>query len=298
MEFEIWHYWIIASIAFLLLEIFIPSFVMASVGCGCFLAFLGALLHAPIVVQLVLLIAGILIGFLGIKPLMVNYAWKTEKEVRTNVFGMIGRHGKICDAIESNKEYGHVIIDGDTWQAISEDGNDIPRNAKVEVTHIDSIILTVKVLEMPPPKEYISETPENIDVDTSSDDEVPVETEVKTDKSLLVSIGQKHQLFHHDEVLCFYSNQKISYLLPHSGNPIIIDDSLERLYRKLPTDHFFRANRQFIITTECVRQISSAENGKLSIHLCENRHIPDQITVSRLKSHAFRKWLKQHCESV
>lgn len=298
MEFNVWHYWIIGSIAFLLLEIFIPSFVMASIGCGCFLAFLGALLNAPLVVQLILFIAGILVGFLGIKPLMVNYAWKTDKEVRTNVFGMVGRHGKICDAIEVDKEYGHVIIDGDTWQAISEDGKDIPRNAKVEVTHIDSIILTVKVLEMPPPLENISEVVENVDNDISSKDEMLVPEYASEEKSLLVSIGQKHQLFHPDEVLCFYSSQKISYLLPLNGGPIIIDDSLDRLYRKLPADHFFRANRQFIITTECVRQISSAENGKLTIRLCENSHVPETITVSRLKSHAFRKWLKEHCELV
>ena len=83
MEFEIWHYWILAAIFFFLLEIFVPSFLMASIGCGCILAFLGALLNAPLTFQLSLFILGTIAGFVGVKPIMIKYAYR-KKALKTN----------------------------------------------------------------------------------------------------------------------------------------------------------------------------------------------------------------------
>ncbi len=285
MEFEIWHYWIIAAIVFMMLEIFVPSFLMASIGIGCFFAFFGALFDIPLAFQLVLFIIGTLIGILGVKPFMVNYGYKTQCEVRTNVHGMVGRIGKVCDTIDPEKKCGHVVIDGDVWQAVAADDILIPAGSKVEVVVIDSIVLTVK-----PVKRVTSD---NKNQENNTPSKGPT-TEMHNPK-LMVSIGNKQELIDMSEVLCFYSSQKMTYLLMHSGRNVIIDDSLDKLHYKLSDELFFRANRQFIISIGCIREIISEKNGKLRIKLCTNKHLPETISVSRLKSHAFRKWMKCHC---
>ncbi|TKG90171.1 hypothetical protein EYV94_24530 [Puteibacter caeruleilacunae] len=308
MEFDIWHYWFIAFILFLILEIFIPSFLMASIGIGCFFASVGGFFDAPSTVQLVLFIVGTLVGFLGIKPFMVNYAYKTEKEVRTNVHGMIGRTGKVCDTIDPDKDWGHVMIDGDTWQAISKYGVLIPRGTRVKVTAIDSIILTVELLAATEDEreEIVTPTTEmssDITEETELNDTPVTEMSVVEDapvarKMIMFSVGNKDKLIDAEEIMCFYSQQKITYLVMKTLRSYVIDDSLDKIEKKVSTDMFFRANRQFIISPECVHEIITAGNGKLKVRIHDHKQLPEYISVSRLKSHAFRKWIKEHCDTV
>ena len=308
MEFDIWHYWFIAFILFLILEIFIPSFLMASISVGCLFASVGGFLEAPSTIQLVLFIIGTLVGFLGIKPLMVNYAYKTEKEVRTNVHGMLGRTGKVCDTIDPDKDWGHVMIDGDTWQAISKSGILIPRGARVKVTAIDSIILTVEPLVAmeneseniaPPETEMSSELTEEFEFKGTSATEMSIEDdEPVARKMIMFSVGNKEKLVDADEIMCFYSQQKITYLVMKTLRSYVIDDSLDKIEKKVSAEMFFRANRQFIISPECVHEIITAGNGKLKVRIHNQEQLPEFISVSRLKSHAFRKWIKEHCDMV
>ncbi len=292
MEFEIWHYWTIAAVLFFVLEIFLSAFVLASVGIGCLFAMAGAFFGLDFVYQLLLLIAGILIGFAGIRPFMQHYAWRTAKETATNYQALIGRIGKVCDAIDT-EDSGHVMLDGDTWKAVSHDGSAIAAGTKVKVTAINSIIVTVKPVEKKTPAAVSEKTGNNAWAAPRQEEELSV-----SQKKLMVSAGLKQQVFNPLDIICCYSNQKISFLLLKDGLPAAIDDSLDKLEQKLPQELFFRANRQFIITPECVREIKRAGNGKLTVFMCENNSLPESITVSRLKAGKFRQWLSRHCEKI
>ena len=270
MEFEIWHLWILATIVFVVLEIFVPSFVMMSIATGCFLAFLGALFQAPTAFQLFLFIVGTLAGFLAVKPLMIKYAYN-RKSVETNANGLIGRIGKVIEEIDPDKNTGCVAIDGDQWKAEPVGENIIPVNTKVKVTQVNSIVLTVEPV--------------------SQENHVKEIVSPPVDNRLTIKVGNKTYFIGFDEILVLCSSNKITHIVSSSGKKYIHDESLDRLSGILPIQKFFRVNRQFILNRDVISGIRSAANGKIEATLHPESGINKSIIISRLKAHAFRKWM-------
>ena len=275
MEFEIWHLWILAAIIFFLLEIFVPSFLMASIGIGCILAFIGSLFNAPSALQIILFIIGTLAGFTGVKPLMVKYAYR-RKALKTNAGGLVGRIGKVIEEINEENNSGCVAIDGDQWKSIPVSEQIINIGEKVRVVSIDSIVLTVEPLEKNHPQK-------------DPDVELPVKHE---SERLALKVGSKTFFIGFNEIAFLYSTEKITHVVTWQSKQYIHDKSLENLNDFLPSEMFFRANRQFIVTRNVVSEIKSLENGKLSVNLSVSNGFPNRISVSRLKAAAFREWLK------
>jgi len=275
MEFEIWHYWILAAILFFLLEIFVPSFIMASIGIGCIAAFLGSLIHAPFSIQLVLFIIGTLAGFISIKPFMKKYAYR-EKALKTNASGMVGRIGKVKEEINEDKNTGCVAIDGDLWTSIPLKNEIIKVGEKVRVAELNSIILTVEPLEESHPHK-------------SPEVELP---EKKEKERLTIKLGNRTFFIGYDEIAYLYSADKITHIVTDEGKQYIYDRSLESVDTELPAEMFYRANRQFIVTRNVVTELKPASNGKIKVYLNVNNGFPNRITVSRLKAASFRQWLK------
>lgn len=275
MEFEIWHYWILAAILFFILEIFVPSFLMASIGVGCLLGFLGAVLGGSLTMQLILFIIGTIAGFVGIKPVMKKYAYR-RKALKTNASGLVGRIGKVIEEIDANMNSGCVAIDGDQWKSITLSKEIIPVNEKVRVVSLDSIVITVEPLE----ENHPHKNPEI---------EIPVKNEKER---LTMKIGNKTFFTGFSEIAFLYSTNKITYVVTSEGKQYIHDMSLENLNVLLPGEMFFRANRQFIVARNVVSEIKPMNNGKISVLLNVSNGFPNRISVSRLKAAAFREWLK------
>lgn len=276
MEFEIWHYWVLAAILFFLLEIFIPSFLMASIGIGCIAAFFGAVIKAPFPIQMVLFIIGTTASFVSIKPIMKKYAY-SKKALKTNASGLIGRIGKVKEEINDKNNTGCVAIDGDLWTSISANDEIIAVGEKVRVLSLNSIILTVESLEEDHPHKH----PEI---------EIP---EKKESERLILKVGNRTFFLGYDEIAFLYSSEKITHIVTNHGKQYIHDLSLENLNAQLPAELFYRANRQFIVTRDVVADISPAPNSKLKVNLKVENGFPNRIWVSRLKAAAFREWLKQ-----
>ena len=275
MEFEIWHYWIIAAIVFFLLEIFIPSFIMASIGIGCIVAFLGAVISAPMPIQIVLFIIGTIAGFLSIKPIMKKYAYR-EKALKTNAAGLVGRIGKVKEEINEDKGTGCVAIDGDLWTSIPLKNEIIKVGEKVRVVELNSIIVTVEPLE----ENHPHKNPEV---------ELP---EKKEKERLTIKLGNRTFFIGFEEIAFVYSADKITHVVTEEGKQYIYDRSLEMLDTELPDEMFYRANRQFIVTRSVVSEITPSSNGKIKVYLNVSKEFPNRISVSRLKAAAFREWLK------
>lgn len=277
MKFEIWHYWVIAAFFFFVLEIFIPGFILGSIGLGCLLAMFGALLHLPLWFNIILFIAGFFIGISMLKPLLK----KLEKtsNIKTNAEGLIGKIGKVIEPIDMVKGTGCVHIDGDDWKAVSKDYQPIQTGTIVEIIALESIVVTVRPVET------------NNKIEKKSDG--PIAQTLQNNKGLILSIGNKKEIVHHSEILCLYSNQKITYLININHKQIVVDESLEKLEERLGNHRFFRVNRQFIIVSELVREYKTLSDGKINIMLKPSPNLPSSISVSRLKAHAFRKWMEK-----
>lgn len=281
MTFEIWHYWFIAAFLFLLLEIFIPGFIVGSIGLGCLLAALGAFIHLPLWFNIILFIAGFFVGITMLKPMLKKFEQKSA--IKFNAEGLIGKKGKVIEQINPTKNTGCVRIDGDDWKAVSQNDEIIEAGSAVEVTAIESIVLTVRTLNSSP----------STSSNTASENEKPVAQSIKNNKGLIVTTGNKKEIVYTEEIACFYSQQKTTFMVTIEGKQRIVDESLEKVEERLESARFFRANRQFIISNHLIKSTTSQTDGKLEVSLKPLPNLPESISVSRLKSHAFRKWLQK-----
>ena len=75
----------------------------------------------------------------------------------------------------------------------------------------------------------------------------------------------------------------------HNGEKYLVDSTLEALQAKLPSEEFFRANRQFIISRKAVKDISVWFGSRLSVNT--SVATPERIVVPKARVHDFKKWL-------
>ena len=67
-----------------------------------------------------------------------------------------------------------------------------------------------------------------------------------------------------------------------------MDNSLEDIFVKLNPKAFFRANRQYIVSHEAIKDISVWFGSKLSINL--KVQVPEKIIVSKARVPEFKAW--------
>lgn len=69
------------------------------------------------------------------------------------------------------------------------------------------------------------------------------------------------------------------------------DKSLDAIMGTLPGEKFYRANRQFIISREAVRDISVWFGSRLSLNLTVTT--PERIIISKARVGEFKRWLQE-----
>ncbi len=147
MQLEPQHWWAILGIAFIIIEIFSPSFFAASLAVGAFASALAAMFGTSLEWQLVWFSFVSVISIFFVRPLAKKYLYNSDG-AQTNADALIGRECKVIAPIKDSHSYGKVAIDGDEWQ-ITSDENHVPvkAGAMVKVVKRDSIILTVEPIK-------------------------------------------------------------------------------------------------------------------------------------------------------
>jgi len=144
MDFEVWHIWVIAALVFGILEIFTPSFVALSVALGCLFAALASGLDLDFKMQLLFFSGGTALAFFGVRPFMLKYAHRKSNQVKTNTDALIGKSGRVTEIIDNAANTGRVVVEGDDWRALSEDGSMVNAGEIIEVLKVDSTRLMVR----------------------------------------------------------------------------------------------------------------------------------------------------------
>ena len=75
----------------------------------------------------------------------------------------------------------------------------------------------------------------------------------------------------------------------HNGERYQIDMTLEMLQSKLPSNDFFRANRQFIISRQVVADISVWFGSRLAVNT--TIETPERVIIPKARVHDFKNWL-------
>ena len=143
---EVWHYWVIIALVFVIIEMFTTGFAVMCISVGCLFGAVASALDWELKWQLLVFAVGTALAFLTVRPLVYKFFYKKGQEVKTNVDALIGRRAIVTERIEGELHAGRVKVDGDDWKAVSLDTEPIEAGATVEVTAINSVILTVKKL--------------------------------------------------------------------------------------------------------------------------------------------------------
>ncbi|WP_407484221.1 LytR/AlgR family response regulator transcription factor [Elizabethkingia meningoseptica] len=92
-----------------------------------------------------------------------------------------------------------------------------------------------------------------------------------------------------EDILYFYTELGVNKAMLTNGSIEVIPQTLEELERQLDPKFFFRANRQFIIHIDSVKQVFNHFNGKLKLELKKNTDM--EVIVSREKASVFKSWM-------
>jgi DNA-binding LytR/AlgR family response regulator len=114
----------------------------------------------------------------------------------------------------------------------------------------------------------------------------------KKKSRLLVRKGLENILLKLEEIVFFYTENKLVYALDQNGKKYIVDKNLAELEEDLDENMFFRANRQYIININFIKGFKSFEKVKLQVELItvSPNH---SIIVSQENAPAFRKWMNE-----
>ena len=141
-----WHIWVIVALVFVIVEMFTSGFAVMCISFGCLFSAVASALDWELKWQLLVFAVGTALAFMTVRPLVYKFFYKKGQEVKTNVDALVGRRAIVTERIEGELHAGRVKIDGDDWKAVSLDAEPIEVGTAVEITAINSVILTVKKL--------------------------------------------------------------------------------------------------------------------------------------------------------
>lgn len=115
----------------------------------------------------------------------------------------------------------------------------------------------------------------------------PLEREYK--KRFTVKIGQHLKMISADEICCFFSENKGTYLRTTEGRNYLLEIPLDQLEQELCPNTFFRVNRKYYININSIKDIISYSNSRLKVKI---QHYQDEdIIVARERVKDFKNWL-------
>ena len=140
--------------------------------------------------------------------------------------------------------------------------------------------------------QFKNQQPQQSDVQVNLDDIRkllinPVDRKFK--RRISVKVGQHIKIISIDDVECFYSENKSTYIHTSEKRNHLLDSSLEHWQEQLDPEQFFRVNRTFIVYINAIKDIISYTNSRLKLIL--NTFSESEIIVSRERVKDFKNWI-------
>ncbi|WP_010521587.1 LytR/AlgR family response regulator transcription factor [Aquimarina agarivorans] len=109
-------------------------------------------------------------------------------------------------------------------------------------------------------------------------------------KRYTIKVGQHLKIFNVDDIECFYSENKGTYLHATGNRSYLMDTTLEQLENELDITCFYRISRKFFINITAIKDIVAYTNSRLELKL--NHFDASEVIVSREKVKDFKAWLE------
>ena len=138
--------WLIIMIAMIVIEAAAPGLVSIWFALGALAAMIGASLHAPVWLQILLFIGVSFAALLVTRPLAKKYI--NSRTQATNADMIIGKECLVTEEISNLNGTGAVSVAGKIWTArTAEDDCVIPADSRVIVEKIEGVKAIVKKIE-------------------------------------------------------------------------------------------------------------------------------------------------------
>ena len=137
----LWESYAISGLAFLILEMVVPSMFFLNLAFAGFItAIIALFIKSWIVLTFIFVILSIL-AILLLRPILVK-----QKEAKEKETGMEGKYiGQIVKVIEPITKYsGAITIYDERWEARVESDETIPAGSEVKIIKNESLVLTVE----------------------------------------------------------------------------------------------------------------------------------------------------------
>ena len=108
-------------------------------------------------------------------------------------------------------------------------------------------------------------------------------------KRFTVKIGQQLKVIPIDEIECFFSENKGTYIHTFDNRNYLIESTLEVLEHELDAKEFYRISRKFIISLKAIKEIVVYSNSRLRVILPSYKE--EEVIVSREKVAGFKSWI-------
>ncbi|MDR1382064.1 MAG: LytTR family DNA-binding domain-containing protein [Tannerella sp.] len=101
-------------------------------------------------------------------------------------------------------------------------------------------------------------------------------------KDRLIPIGMK-------DISCFYTTNKSTCIYLKNGENYFYSKTLEQIITTLNPSDFIRANKQFIVARDSVKNITIWFDNRLLVTL--DTEVPERIYISKNKAAEFKAWI-------
>ncbi len=137
----LWEIFAIAGLAFVILEMVVPSMFFLNLALAGFItAILALFIKSWIVLTFIFVVLSIL-SILLLRPILIK-----NKESKNQETGMEGKYiGQIVKVIEPITKFsGAITIYDERWEARTENDETIPAGSEVKIVKNESLVLTVE----------------------------------------------------------------------------------------------------------------------------------------------------------
>ena len=107
--------------------------------------------------------------------------------------------------------------------------------------------------------------------------------------SLLVPVKDKLVPVSLNDVACIYSTDRKTQIYLKSGEMMVYNRSLDSIIVGLDPARFFRANKQYIVARDCVKEIVIWFDSRLLVRM--PIELPEPLFVSKNKAAEFKNWM-------
>lgn len=108
----------------------------------------------------------------------------------------------------------------------------------------------------------------------------------------VIKVGNKDLQLDFDELAGFHVDGNYVTARTLNGRQYFLDQSLNEIEGKLPSDLFFRLNRQYLVHRHLISGFRRLKNGKIKVLLNRNDLVKTEISVSRTKAPQFKSWFR------